>query len=102
MSVEEKFREHEIVPDVILNAPHKFLQVGIVEKFLLQTDVLQIISPQVTFGTHHVNLGNILTPTQVKNQPTLVQWQADPSSFYTLIMTGEMIKRQNVSDLIHF
>jgi phosphatidylethanolamine-binding protein len=31
-------------------------------------------------------LGNVLTPTQVKDQPT-VQWDAEASSFYTLCMT---------------
>ena len=30
--------------------------------------------------------GNELTPTQVKNRPT-VHWDADPNAFYTLIMT---------------
>lgn len=33
-----------------------------------------------------VDLGNVLTPTQVKDQPT-VKWDADASSFYTLCLT---------------
>lgn len=32
------------------------------------------------------NLGNALTPTEVKDQPT-VTFAADPNAFYTLIMT---------------
>lgn len=33
-----------------------------------------------------VNFGNELTPTQVKDQPT-VTWEAEVDSYYTLIMT---------------
>lgn len=33
-----------------------------------------------------VNLGNELTPTQVKDLPT-VHYDADPAKFYTLVMT---------------
>lgn len=33
-----------------------------------------------------MELGNILTPTQVQKQPQ-IEWQADANSFYTLIMT---------------
>lgn len=32
-------------------------------------------------------MGNELTPTQVKDQPS-VDWSADPNAFYTLCMTG--------------
>jgi phosphatidylethanolamine-binding protein len=35
-----------------------------------------------------VNEGNELTPTQVKDVPT-VSWDAVPDQFYTLAMTGE-------------
>lgn len=31
--------------------------------------------------------GNELTPTQVKDQPTL-EWYIDPNSYYTLLMTN--------------
>jgi len=34
-----------------------------------------------------VDMGNELTPTQVKDEPT-VSWFADPNDFYTLCMTG--------------
>jgi len=35
-------------------------------------------------------LGNELTPTQVKDQPT-VRWNAEPYSFYTLCLVGKYI-----------
>lgn len=41
------------------------------------------------------DLGNELTPTQVKDQPS-VGWDADPNSFYTLCLTGTYI-RETVS-----
>lgn len=34
-----------------------------------------------------MNLGNELTPTQVKDEPK-VSWEADAESLYTLVMTG--------------
>jgi len=34
-----------------------------------------------------VDQGNELTPTQVKDQPT-VKWQADGNALYTVCMTG--------------
>lgn len=34
-------------------------------------------------------MGNELTPTQVKDEPS-VSWPADPNSFYTLCMTGNI------------
>ena len=33
-----------------------------------------------------MDLGNVLTPSQVQHEPR-VHWHADPESFYTLIMT---------------
>lgn len=35
-----------------------------------------------------VEAGNVLTPTQVKDQPQ-VKWEAKKGAFYTLLMTGE-------------
>jgi hypothetical protein len=66
MLVQEKFREHQVVPDVVNHAPHEKLE--------------------VTYGIHHVDLGNVLTPTQVQHPPT-VKWNSEPHSLYTLIMT---------------
>lgn len=37
-----------------------------------------------------VKFGNELTPTQVKDIPS-VDWEADPTGFYTLIMAGKGI-----------
>ena len=53
-------------------------------------DVIDTVPPQVldvSYGKATVNLGNVLTPTQVKNIPS-VKWEADPNKFYTLCMTG--------------
>ncbi|XP_073969147.1 protein D2-like [Rhodnius prolixus] len=58
--------KHGVVPDVISKAPAQHLK--------------------VTFENNAVNDGNVLTPTQVKNQPS-VEWDADPSALYTLCMT---------------
>lgn len=55
-------------------------------------DVLDSFTPtdvklQVSFGgQHHVGLGNVLTPTQVKDQPT-VTWNSKPGELYTLCLT---------------
>jgi hypothetical protein len=38
--------------------------------------------------------GNELTPTQVKDQPT-VTYEADPTAFYTLVFTGMYVKETN-------
>lgn len=38
-----------------------------------------------------VNLGNVLTPTQVKDQPT-VSWEAEDGAFYTLCMTDPDVR----------
>jgi hypothetical protein len=42
---------------------------------------------QVRYGNLSVNLGNELTPTQVKNIPA-VHWNADDGSYYLLCLTG--------------
>jgi len=52
-------------------------------------DVIDTVPKQkveVRYGSHEVNLGNVLTPTQVRDIPK-VSWEADPNKFYTLIMT---------------
>lgn len=61
-------REKEIVPDVLQTLPAiDFLKVS--------------YSDDVS-----VDLGNILTPTQVKEQPK-IEYEAESSEFYTLLMT---------------
>jgi hypothetical protein len=42
---------------------------------------------QVTYESLNVDDGNELTPTQVKDPPT-VRWAADDDSYYLLCMTG--------------
>lgn len=59
--------KHEIVPDVINKAP--------------ETEV----SIDYPSGAK-VEMGNVLTPTQVKDQPH-VHWEAESDAFYTLCMT---------------
>lgn len=48
-----------------------------------------VIKLQVTYPDGvTVNLGEALTPTQVKNEPT-VTWNATTGQFYTLIFIGK-------------
>ncbi|EDV48022.1 uncharacterized protein Dere_GG13347 [Drosophila erecta] len=66
-SVEEVFRSHQVVPDVIPEPPNQLLK--------------------VTYSNNLVAKDGVeLTPTQVKDQP-VVEWDAQPGAFYTLIMT---------------
>ncbi|VDM98669.1 unnamed protein product, partial [Onchocerca ochengi] len=64
VSVKKIFKEYGIVPDVISVAPTKLVN--------------------VSYNNLTVNLGNELTPTQVKDQPTEVLWNARPKCLYTL------------------
>jgi len=74
--VADKFRQHGILPDVVRKAPQQALE--------------------VRYGTQRLDFGNQLTPTQVKSPPTLIRWQAIPSSFYTLIFADpDVPSRQN-------
>lgn len=64
-------RDHEIIPDLIDDAPH--------------ADVLE-----VNYGNDLlVNRGDEMTPTEVRDQPVNVKWSSDPSQFYTLIFVGK-------------
>ncbi|XP_034261846.1 phosphatidylethanolamine-binding protein 1 [Pantherophis guttatus] len=44
---------------------------------------------RVRYGTVEIEeLGQVLTPTQVKNRPTLIEWEnCSPDKFYTLALT---------------
>jgi hypothetical protein len=66
--VERRLREDEIIPDVLQK--------------LKDVDLLKV---SYSKGLK-VDLGNILTPTQVKEQPT-IEYDANPNDFYTLLMT---------------
>lgn len=45
---------------------------------------------QVSYGSEKVDDGNELTPTKVKDPPT-VNWGADDGSYYLLCMTGTRV-----------
>ncbi|XP_077300522.1 phosphatidylethanolamine-binding protein homolog F40A3.3-like isoform X2 [Arctopsyche grandis] len=66
-TVAKSFQTNQVVPDVIAVAPQELLKV----KYPSGVEVSE---------------GNELTPTQVKDVPS-VQWSADPNSLYTLCMT---------------
>ncbi|PIO56375.1 hypothetical protein TELCIR_22226, partial [Teladorsagia circumcincta] len=63
----DAFKKHEVVPDVVATAPTK------------------VVKANYDSGVE-VNLGNVLTPTQVKNPPKLT-WDAEPGALYTVIFT---------------
>ncbi|VDP22301.1 unnamed protein product [Onchocerca flexuosa] len=46
------------------------------------------MSVESAFKEHGVKLGNELTPTQVKKEPTKVSWDAEPGALYTLVNLG--------------
>ncbi|PSN44467.1 OV-16 antigen [Blattella germanica] len=58
--------EHEIIPDIIDVGPTQLLE--------------------VSYGNISLKISNELTPTQVKNQPT-IHFNAEPDSYYLLVMT---------------
>lgn len=66
----ETFKEHGVVPDVIDKAPPA---------------IAKVTYP----GNLTIKTGQVLTPTEVKSQPTVI-WDADSASFYTLAMTGNI------------
>lgn len=71
--VNDKFRDEEIVPDV------------------LDEVAVDLQKLNVTYHSSgvSVNLGNALKPSEVADQPD-VTWESQPDSFYTLLMTGEL------------
>lgn len=77
--------KHEIVPDVIPKAP-KFVCKGIFNLKYLLSELICFFSLVCYKSGAVVDEGNVLTPTQVKDKPT-VQWDAEPSALYTVCMT---------------
>lgn len=65
----QALQTHGVIPDVVDKVP---------------ADVLNVTYP----NNLTVEIGKVLTPTQVKDQPA-VQWNGDANTFYTLCMTGE-------------
>ncbi|XP_014482061.1 PREDICTED: protein D2-like isoform X2 [Dinoponera quadriceps] len=66
-SMAQALQTHEVVPDVVDKVP---------------ADVLNVTYPNNLV----VEIGKVLTPTQVKNQPE-VQWSGEADVYYTLCMT---------------
>ncbi|XP_076308229.1 protein D3-like isoform X2 [Tachypleus tridentatus] len=74
--VHKVMEENEVVPDVLDVAPTHLLE--------------------VKYGDCEVNLGNELTPTQVKDPPTYINYPYEADAFYTLCMTDpDAPSRQN-------
>jgi hypothetical protein len=69
--LQSKFIENGIVPDVLNSVP--------------EIETLKVSYPSGV----SVNLGNVLTPTQVKDEPT-IEYEGETGAFYTLLMTGEL------------
>jgi len=65
--IAEIFKSNGVVPDVISTAPSAPIE--------------------IEYGSKKVQLGNVLTPTMVKDMPTRIVWPADANSLYTLCMT---------------
>lgn len=66
VKLKSKMEEFQVVPDMIDSAPANVLQ--------------------VSYGPHvKVQMGNELTPTQVKSLPTELRWPTQPKTLYTLM-----------------
>lgn len=46
------------------------------------------ISKVLYEGDLTVNMGDELTPTEVRDLPIKINWNAEPTSFYTLVFIG--------------
>lgn len=64
----QDLKKHGVIPDVIDTVPESVLSVNYPNNIT-------------------VEIGKELTPTQVKDQPT-VKWSGQDNKFYTLCMTG--------------
>ncbi|KAK7086685.1 hypothetical protein SK128_003258 [Halocaridina rubra] len=81
----EALHDHEVIPDVVDIVPSEVLK--------------------IKYGSLDVSNGNVLTPTQVFNPPTMISWAADSSAFYTLCMTDpDAPNRQdpNLGEVLHW
>ncbi|XP_071633584.1 protein D2 isoform X1 [Temnothorax longispinosus] len=75
-SMAQALQTHEVIPDVVDKVP---------------ASVLNVTYP----NNLAVEIGKVLTPTLVKDQPT-VQWDGEANAFYTLCMTDpDAPSRQN-------
>lgn len=83
--VEKAFHEHEIVPDSSKVAPKKIVKVSYPNGV-------------------NANLGNELTPTQVKDKPQL-SWEAEKGAYYTLLMIdpdAPSRKDRSMGEILHW
>lgn len=70
-NIKTKYEQNNIIPDVIQQ-----------DKFNNNVALLNI-----KYGNNNVNLGNELTPTQVKHSPSItIPNNIDQNSYYTLAM----------------
>lgn len=67
MSLSSAFTKEQLIPDLLDSVPDKVLKISYNSGVKLEP-------------------GNVLTPTQVKDQPT-VEYEAEDGAFYTLLMT---------------
>ncbi|XP_071492803.1 protein D3-like [Diadema antillarum] len=77
---------HEVVPDVIDEVPEYVAEVA--------------WSPDT-----RVDMGNELTPTQVKSPPTMFSWPTEPGALYTLAMVdpdAPCRTDRSVGEVIHW
>ncbi|CAG9828743.1 unnamed protein product [Diabrotica balteata] len=84
-ALKEKMEKEQVVPNVIDQVPEH---------------VAEVQYP----GGQKVDLGNELTPTQVKDQPTIT-WPADSNSYYTVLMVdpdAPSRKEPKVSEVLHW
>ncbi|XP_055847907.1 protein D3-like [Episyrphus balteatus] len=67
--ITKKLKEYKIIPNIIKNNVPELLK--------------------ITFDSgESVNMGNIILPTQAKNQPIMVDWNADKNAYYTIMSIG--------------
>jgi phosphatidylethanolamine-binding protein len=85
--VSESFTLDGIVPVVLKTAPSEMAVVSQLQnKVTRNISYVCFLLTKVKYASGAASLGNELTPTLVKDPPT-VEWTADPESFYTLVMT---------------
>jgi hypothetical protein len=84
MTTSKCFADDGLVPDVVARAPEHTVEVS------ARLHARCSICAQVRYASGAaVQLGNDLTPTEVKDHPNHIGWQgADANSLYTICMTG--------------
>ncbi|KAI5741277.1 hypothetical protein M8J76_012078 [Diaphorina citri] len=88
--IEAAFKKHKIVPDLIQEAPKKFLYV-------------KYRSPK---SVYYVRLGTDLHPLQVDEEPEDIEWEPEPGAYYTLLHLGPNAngyqKEWNEANFLHY